>query len=50
MIEDHQKNISMFKAEAKSGSGPAAKMASEQLPTLEKHLATAESLQKQTGQ
>ena len=50
MVEDHQKDIAKFKLQASSGSGAVAKMASEQLPTLEKHLATAQSLQKQAGQ
>ena len=49
MVEDHQKTIEEFQAEAKSGTGAAAKMASAQLPTLEKHLATAQSLRKQAG-
>jgi len=50
MVEDHQKTIEEFKAEAKSGGGAAGKMASAQLPTLEKHLTTAQSLQRQVGQ
>ena len=40
--------IAEFQAEAKSGGGAVGKLASAQLPTLEKHLAEAQSLQKQT--
>lgn len=47
MVEDHEKDIAAFKTEAKSGGGAAAKLASEQLPTLQKHLTTAQALQKQ---
>jgi putative membrane protein len=50
MVEDHQKTIAEFKAEADAGSGAVAGMAKAQLPTLEKHLTTAQSLQKQAGQ
>jgi len=50
MVADHEKDIAKFKAEAKSGSGAAAQMASAQLPTLEHHLATAQTLEKQAGQ
>lgn len=47
MVEDHQKDIQDFQAEAKTGSGPAPKMAAQQLPTLQKHLMTAQSLEKE---
>jgi putative membrane protein len=45
MVSDHEKDISEFKAEAGSGSGAAANLASKQLPTLEKHLAMAKALE-----
>ena len=45
MVEDHQKDIQDFQMEAKSGSGPAPKMAAQQLPILQKHLMTAQSLE-----
>src|SRR5262249_13886088 len=44
MITDHQKDIQEFKDQASSGNGPAAKMANDHLPILQKHLATAQSL------
>lgn len=46
MIKDHQKDISEFRKEAKAGSGEAAAYAKASLPTLEKHLRLAESLEK----
>src|SRR5690348_16410963 len=49
MVEDHEMDIAAFKKEAKSGGGATAKMASEQLPTLEKHLTTAQALRKQAA-
>jgi putative membrane protein len=47
MIADHQKDIQEFQDEASSGNGPASKMASDQLPTLQKHLAAAQALNQQ---
>ncbi|MGN6517319.1 MAG: DUF4142 domain-containing protein [Rhizomicrobium sp.] len=46
MIKDHKKDIAKFKAQAK-GHDKTATLAQQQLPTLEKHLQTAESLQMQ---
>jgi putative membrane protein len=47
MVDDHQKDIQEFKTEASSGGGATARLASNQLPVLEKHLATAQTLEKQ---
>jgi len=44
-VEDHKKDIAAYQAEAK-GTGPVAQMATQTVPTLQKHLATAEKLQK----
>jgi putative membrane protein len=44
-IEDHKKDITKYTAEA-NGTGPVADMAKQTLPTLKKHLATAQGLQK----
>jgi putative membrane protein len=44
MVEDHQKDIAEFKKEAGSGHGPAQQLATQTLPTLEKHLQIAKSL------
>jgi putative membrane protein len=45
MVQDHEKDIADFKQEASQGHGPAQKLAAEGLPTLEKHLETAKSLE-----
>ena len=45
MVRDHKKDIQEFRTEAQSGTGPAADFAKETLPTLEKHLSTAQELQ-----
>jgi putative membrane protein len=45
MIEDHRKDISDFREEAREGNDPAAMLARRQLPTLQKHLDIALSLQ-----
>lgn len=44
MIEDHQKDISDFKDQVKSGDRRTAALARMQLPTLRKHLRIAEGL------
>ncbi|HWE47523.1 MAG TPA: DUF4142 domain-containing protein [Caulobacteraceae bacterium] len=44
MVKDHEKDISDFKTEAAGGSGPAAALAKQTIPTLEKHLAMAKRL------
>jgi putative membrane protein len=43
MVADHKKDIAEFESQAKGG-GPASNIAKQQLPTLRKHLAIAESL------
>jgi len=48
MVMDHRKDIAEFREQARAGSGPAAELATKQLPTLEKHLRTAQDLQKQS--
>ncbi len=45
MVDDHKKDIQAYQAQAQSGTGPVADYAKQTLPTLEKHLNTAESLQ-----
>ena len=44
MINDHQKDIAKFQAQARSGDRQTADLARAQLPTLRKHLRIAESL------
>lgn len=46
MVKDHQDDIRKFTAEANE-SGPTSTLAEEQLPTLRKHLQTAQGLQKE---
>ena len=46
MVDDHQKDIDKFQAEAAAKNGPASKVAAEQLPTLRKHLKMAQALDK----
>jgi putative membrane protein len=48
MVKDHEKDIALYKKEAKSG-GPAAGYARQSLPTLHKHLQLAESLERHRG-
>jgi len=45
MVDDHRKDISDFREEAREGNDPAAQLARRQLPTLQKHLDIALSLQ-----
>jgi putative membrane protein len=45
MVSDHQKDIAAYRAQAQAGVQPTASMAREILPTLEKHLTTANNLQ-----
>jgi putative membrane protein len=44
MINDHQKDIAKFEAQARSGDRQTASLARMQLPVLRKHLRIAESL------
>ena len=46
MVEDHQKDIAKFQKEADAKDGAVSDLAQQQLPTLKKHLQTAEALQK----
>ncbi len=43
MVSDHKQDISKFEKQAKS-NGPLAEFAQQTLPTLQKHLQTAQSL------
>jgi putative membrane protein len=45
MVNDHKDDIRDFREEADAHDGPVSRLAREQLPTLHKHLAIAESLQ-----
>jgi putative membrane protein len=49
MVKDHQEDIKEFKKES-SKNDAAGKLAKETLPTLQKHLEAAQSLEKQTAQ
>jgi putative membrane protein len=44
MVEDHEKDISEFTKEAGTSRGPVQQLATQTLPTLEKHLEIARSL------
>lgn len=47
MVEDHTKDVSEFRKEAKSGKDPNIKMFAEQtLPTLEEHLNQAKEMER----
>jgi putative membrane protein len=48
MVADHKEDIGKFQKEAKS-KGPLGDFAQQTIPTLQKHLRTAESLTKQTS-
>lgn len=50
MVEDHKKDIAEYEKEAKAASNdPAASYAETSLPTLQKHLRLAESLERHPG-
>ncbi len=49
MVKDHQEDIKEFQKES-SKNDAAGKLAKETLPTLQKHLEAAQSLEKQTAQ
>ncbi|MGH8290917.1 MAG: DUF4142 domain-containing protein [Steroidobacteraceae bacterium] len=49
MVKDHKKDIAKYRQEAKSTNSPASNYAETTLPTLEKHLRIAESLERQPG-
>jgi putative membrane protein len=44
MIEDHTKDISKYEKQASSGDAQTAALAKKTLPTLRKHLETANAL------
>lgn len=44
MVKDHEKDVKAFKAKAAEGDKDVPKLAAKTLPTLEKHLQTAQSL------
>ena len=44
MVDDHKKDVAEYQREPKRRNDPAAGYASETLPTLQKHLQTAQSL------
>jgi putative membrane protein len=46
MVKDHKKDIKEFEKAAKKESGPAPAFANETLPTLRKHLESAQALSK----
>lgn len=46
MVSDHKEDIAKYQKEADKGSGDAADLARKTLPTLRKHLETAQSLAK----
>jgi putative membrane protein len=46
MVSDHKKDIKAFEKAAKNTQDPARGFAAETLPTLRKHLETAQSLEK----
>jgi len=48
MAEDHQKDIGDFQEQAKA-QGPVAQFAQQTLPTLQKHLQMAQSLENNPG-
>jgi putative membrane protein len=46
MVKDHKKDIKAFEKAAKSAQDPARGFAAETLPTLRKHLETAQALER----
>ena len=49
MVKDHKKEIAEYQKAAKKQGDPAGAYASETLPTLQKHLETAQALTKATS-
>jgi putative membrane protein len=47
MVKDHKKDIAEYKEEAGASNSPASTYAEHALPTLDKHLRIAESLERQ---
>jgi putative membrane protein len=48
MVKDHKQDIKKYEKEAKS-KGPLADFAQQTIPTLQKHLRTAETVARQTS-
>jgi hypothetical protein len=44
MINDHRQDLEKFQQVANSGGGVAVDLARKSIPTLQKHLATAEGI------
>lgn len=49
MVDDHKKDIAKFQDESKANDGKVSQLAAQQLPTLQKHLQIAQSLQQSAG-
>jgi len=49
MVHDHQNDIAAFRKEAQTGDPATAALAKRTLPTLHKHLDTAQKLVRETG-
>ena len=45
MVDDHKKDIAAYEDQARSNQGPASALAAKQLPVLQQHLKTAQSLE-----
>jgi len=49
MVDDHEKDITEFRQEAREGNGAVRELARRQLPTLQHHLEVARSLDNDDG-
>jgi putative membrane protein len=49
MVKDHKEDIAKYQKEAQGGDAEIAALAKKTLPTLQKHLETAQSLQSKVG-
>jgi len=49
MVDDHEKDITEFRQEAREGNGAVRELARRQLPTLQHHLEVARSLENDDG-
>jgi putative membrane protein len=45
LVDDHEKDLQKFKSEADMKNGPTSALAAQQLPTLERHLQMAQTLE-----
>jgi putative membrane protein len=50
MVEDHEKDVAAFKAEAKEGKTEVDRWAAQTVPTLEEHLKQARDIDKRVNQ